>query len=222
MLTSNRDIARRYLPRHAHYYYAWSKLATDPLYAGVTDALDGTSAPLLDLGCGIGLLAHALRARGFSADYHGIDVDAGKLASARAASARAGLRSVRFDAVDLANGFPAHRGSVTMLDVLQFLPPAVHKALLDSAIDCLTPGAHLVIRTGLHQENWRMRLTRSVDHLSHWWGWMNAGPQRYPTRADLEAHFAARGLVATFRPLHGRIPFENWLIVATRPEEHRP
>ena len=62
-------IARAFLPPRWHgnryfYYYTRAKLRTDPLYPGVLDALRGTTAPVLDLGCGIGLLAHALRAVG--------------------------------------------------------------------------------------------------------------------------------------------------------------
>lgn len=207
-----RDIARRFLPHRPHYYYARIKMATDPLYVGVGAALAGTTEPLLDLGCGIGLLAHALRAQGFAADYRGVDIDAGKIDSARAASRRAGLDSVRFDSVDLTCGFPLHRGSVALLDIVQFLPPAAQEDLLEAAIGSLTPGAILVIRTGLARSGWRLRFTRGVDRFARLAGWMNVGPQRYPRREELEQRFARHGLQASFRPLHGRLPFENWLV----------
>ncbi|MEO8010764.1 MAG: class I SAM-dependent methyltransferase, partial [Dokdonella sp.] len=83
-MTSNRDIAGAFLPNRHHYWYARVKLATDPLYEGVADALAGDTEPLLDLGCGIGLLAHALRARGHAAEYVGVDIDRAKIDSARA------------------------------------------------------------------------------------------------------------------------------------------
>ena len=64
-----RTIARAFLPprffgNRYDYFYTLSKLRTDPLYPGVLDALRGSTAPVLDLGCGLGLLAtrgHALR-----------------------------------------------------------------------------------------------------------------------------------------------------------------
>lgn len=208
-----RTIAERYRPHRDHYWYARIKLATDPLYAGVIDALRDSREPLLDLGCGIGLLAHWLRAGGFTADYHGVDNDPAKLQAALESTRNAHLDRVAFTRVDLASGFPAHDGSVALLDVLQFVPPAEHARLIDAAIDCLTADAVLVIRSGLQTPGWRLRLTRAVDRFSRWWGWMNAGPQRYPDRADLEAAFDARGVEAVFRPLRGRTPFENWLIV---------
>lgn len=210
------DIARSFLPQRNHYYYARIKLATDPLYTGVGAVLASTQAPLLDLGCGIGLLAHALRAQGFSADYRGVDIDHRKIASARDAARRAQLGDVRFESVDLANDFPVHHGSVALLDIVQFLPPDAQDVLLERAIACLTPGATLVMRTGLQRQGWRLRFTRGVDRLARMTRWMNVGPQAYPSRDALEARFTRHGLSASFTPLRGRLPFENWLICAKR------
>ncbi len=69
-------IARAFLPSFPlgnrwDYYYTLAKLRSDPLYPGVLQALRGSAAPLLDLGCGLGLLAHALRLDGQKMDYRG-------------------------------------------------------------------------------------------------------------------------------------------------------
>ena len=85
-------IAQAYLPERQYYWYVRCKLASDPLYAEETVALRDTEAPLLDLGCGIGLLAHALRAQGYTGTYVGIDNDIGKIAAAQAAAARGSAR----------------------------------------------------------------------------------------------------------------------------------
>src|SRR5689334_22038669 len=85
------SIAAAYLPSRPHYWYVRCKLTVDPLYAGVGAVLGKTSSPLLDLGCGIGLLAHTLRADGFTGAYVGVDNDAKKIAAAGTASERAGL-----------------------------------------------------------------------------------------------------------------------------------
>ena len=121
-----------------------------------------------------------------------------------------------FEAVDLADGTPAHRGSVAILDVLQFVDPGVQDAMLDAAVAMLAPGARLVIRTGLDDGSRRARVTRGVDALSRWLGWMNAGPRRYPDADALRARFAAAGLRAEFTPLYGNTPFNNGRIVAHR------
>lgn len=217
--TTARTIARAFLPDHWagnrwHYHYAVAKLRTDPLYPGVVDALRGTSAPLLDLGCGIGLLAHALRAHGSQLPYRGTDNDRAKIARAQVAAARAGLRDVAFETVDLADRAPAHCGSVAILDVLQFVDPAVQDAMVDAAVARLAPGGRLVIRTGLDDGSRRARITRGVDAFSRWLGWMNAGPRRYPDADALRARLERAGLRATFTPLRGRTPFNNWRIVA--------
>lgn len=219
-------IARAFLPsrwpgNRWHYHYSRTKLGSDPLYPGVVDVLRGSTAPLLDLGCGIGLLAHALRASGIDLSYRGVDNHAAKIAQARRAAGNAGLRDVAFEVVDLAAGLPAHRGSVAILDVLQFVTPQVQGAILDAAIAMLVPGATLVLRTGLDDGSNRARLTRRIDVFSRMLGWMNAGPKRYPDAEALRARFETAGLTSEFTSLSGNTPFNNWRIVATKPAAAR-
>lgn len=213
---ANAFVEPRWPPRRYHYYYVRGKLASDPLYPGVVAALRGCDAPLLDLGCGIGLLAHALRADGQSTHYAGVDFDAGKIAIANAAATRAELTDVAFATCDLMRERPSHRGSVALLDVLQYLPGDVQERVLDDAIAMLDHGSRLVIRSGLHDDGARSRTTGVVDRLANAIGWMRSAPVAYPTRDWFERKLADAGLAAEFRPLHGRTPFNNWLIVATR------
>lgn len=215
-------IAAAYLPARrfggrGNYHYARIKLASDPLYPGICEALRETSAPLLDLGCGLGLLAHALRADGNPLAYRGCDNDIRKITAAQRAAQCRQLQSVAFEATNLIRVMPGHRGSVTILDVLQFIAPGAQDNTLDAAIAMLTPGARLVIRTGLDDGSRRARITRAVDRLSRRLGWMNAGPGRYPKIEDLRAKFEANGLQSEFTPLYGHTPFNNWRVVATKP-----
>lgn len=217
-----RAIARHFLPasplgnRYA-YYYARAKLRSDPLYPGIADALRGTRAPLLDLGCGLGLLAHALRAEGIALPYRGVDVDAAKIARARAAAAHAGLGDAAFDTLDLSRQRPDHHGSVALLDVLQYLAPAAQDALLDAAAAMLGPGARLVIRTGLDDGGGRARFTHLADVAGRLSGWMHSAPRRYPRADALRARLEAAGLQVAFEPWRGNTPFNNWRIVAHAP-----
>ncbi len=216
-----RRIATAYLPprwfgSRWHYHYTRIKLATDPLYPGVVAALRDCPSPLLDLGCGPGLLAHALRDGGLEMPYRGVDNDAGKIAVARRAAARAALLDVEFDVVDLAAGLPRHTGSVAILDVLQYLSDDDQQRTLDAAIAMLAPGARLVIRTGLEHNGLRARLSRRLDHAAHRLGWMNTAPKRYPRADVLTAQFERAGMQARFTSMSGRTPFNNWLVVATR------
>lgn len=216
-----RAIAQAFLPDRPwgsrwDHYYTRAKLGSDPLYPGVCEALHGTTAPLLDLGCGLGLLAHALRAQGIALPYRGVDIDARKIAGARRAASRAALSDAVFDIVDLTREYPSHQGSVALLDVLQFIPPDAQSRALDAAAAMLVPGAKLVIRTGLADGSGRAHVTRAVDVLSRVVGWMNAGPSRYPDAEQLRARFEAAGLRSEFTPLYGDTPFNNWRVVATK------
>jgi SAM-dependent methyltransferase len=212
-------IARAFLPTHPlgnryDYYYTRTKLRTDPLYPGVLAALRGTDAPVLDLGCGLGLLAHALRADDQRQRYHGVDIDAAKIRRAGAIAARNGLQDTRFQVVDLGQSWPEHHGSVAILDVLQYLDQAMQANLIRSVARMLTPGARLVIRSGLGDSSGRGRTSRITDVLAHLAGWMQEVPKCYPTRESLQTQLDAAGLQATFAPLYGNTPFNNWLIVA--------
>jgi len=218
-----RHIARAFLPERAwgnrrDYYYGRSKLRHDPLFEGVLHWLPDDDRPVLDIGCGLGLLAHVLRQRQRRGRYTGVDVDAGKVVRARRAALRGRLAQVRFDAVDAQAGLPAHQGHVVLLDVLQYLDPAPQQALLEAASACVAPGALLLLRTPLATGDRRDHTTRIADRLAWLTGWMGTRPRHYPSATVLEGRLARAGLtVHPPRPLHGRTPFNSWLLVAERP-----
>jgi len=218
-----RRIATAFLPaqrlgNRRDYYYSRGKLGSDPLYPGVLAALDEAPAlPLLDIGCGLGLLAHVLRQHGSALAYHGLDIDADKLARAERASTRAGLPKATFSCVDASATLPAHHGNVALLDVLQYLPAAAQTQLLHAAATRVAPGARLVIRTTLADQSGRDRTTRITDMLAHLVGWMGTRPCHYPDAASLRAPLDAAGLHLRMTPLYGNTPFNNWLIVGVRP-----
>ncbi|HYM85300.1 MAG TPA: methyltransferase domain-containing protein [Pseudoxanthomonas sp.] len=215
-------IATAFLPAHPlgnrwDYYYTRAKLGSDPLYPGVLQALRGSQASLLDLGCGLGLLAHALRLDGQVMTYRGVDNDAAKIERAQKVSGKSGLADASFEVVDLAAGPPAHQGSVAILDVLQYLDAAAQQRLIAAVIGMLTPGAQLVIRTALGDASRRGQTSRITDRLANLIGWMQSRPQCYPDAETLRAQLADAGLQTTFSPLYGNTPFNNWLIVASKP-----
>ena len=215
-------IARAYLPLHPlgnrwDYYYSRAKLGSDPLYPGVLQALRGSEAPLLDLGCGLGLLAHALRLDGQAMAYRGVDNDAAKIARAQKVADKNALADTKFEVVDLANVTPEHQGSVAILDVLQYLGSDEQQRLIANVIAMLVPGGRLVIRTALGDDSRRGRTSRITDRLANLIGWMQFRPKCYPDAEALRAQLDAAGLQTSFSPLYGNTPFNNWLIVATRP-----
>ena len=214
--TTFQEIPRHFLPSRQHYHYVRVKLATDPLYSAVAAALADTTAPLLDLGCGIGLLAHCCRARGLLLDYRGVDNDVAKIRLACQAAEHGRLSNARFETMDLSQQFPEHQGSVAILDLLQYLPADRAGGFLASAAGCVTETARLIIRTGLQDGSWRAHVTRAADLLAWAIRWTNSAPRKYPNREFLRTHLTALGLEPVFTPLSGNTPFNNWLIVSRR------
>ncbi len=199
-----------------HRHYVRSKLATDPLYNAVYETLRTSNEALLDIGCGMGLLAFYLRARGFAPPITGVDYDRRKIEDARTAIAKAGFNDIRFVHGDARDTLPDFRGNITILDVLQYLPPEAQTDLLRRCATSVAPGGLLVIRSGLHEKGWRFEITRFGDALAKRFRWMKDAPAAYPTRETLREVLEAAGLEGTFSPLWGRTPFNNYLIVFRR------
>ena len=209
-----RDLARRF-PTVSERCYVRGKLASDPLYPAVLRALDGTDAPLLDIGCGMGLLGFYLRLGGWMPPISGIDYDARKIKTAcRLAPDFPG--KLDFARGDAMAGLPPHSGSVTILDILQYFPVAERARLLAAAADRVSPGGVLVIRTGLTDSSLRFHITRAMDHVASLARWMKSPPLHYPTAGEITDTLARAGLDGRFTPLWGRTPFNNWLGVFRR------
>lgn len=191
--------------------YGFCKLGLDPAYDAVLAELrSAPSFPVLDIGCGPGLLAAVLRTGGLTVPLHGIDYDPRKIEVAR--EALAGVPNCTFAAGDARTGLPPHSGHVTILDILQFFSPDEVTALLASAAARVAPGGRLLIRTCLREDGWRFRLTRVGDWIAAASSWMKESASHYPSRDALVAPLTAAGLTGGIRRLSGRLPFNNYLL----------
>ena len=211
---SVRDFARRF-PSVQERWYVAAKLATDPLYPAVHEVLRDTAQPLLDVGCGMGILAFYLRQRGWLPAITGVDFDARKIATACSLAASFGDK-LAFCRGDAGVALPAHCGSVSVLDVLQYLAPATRDVMLQQCAARVADNGVLVIRSGIRDDTLRFRFTHRVDQLASWMNWIQTPPVRYPRREELERVLGAEGLRGSFEPLWGRTPFNNWLGVFRR------
>ena len=213
---SHRDIAACYGGRFQRGYVR-GKLASDPVYAATAEAIGGSTLPLLDIGCGIGLLGLYLHARGTLPRYLGLDRDERKIADGRAAVRRAGLQhAIELRTADAA-ALPELCGHVALLDMLHYLPREAQTALLDAAIARLAPGGVLVIRSVLRDGSWRFHATRAEEVWLRLSGLIRGGAQHYPSTDELRQPLEAAGLAVTLGPLFGRTPFNSYLLVARRP-----
>jgi 2-polyprenyl-3-methyl-5-hydroxy-6-metoxy-1,4-benzoquinol methylase len=204
-------LSRRY-PFPYHFHYVFFKLLLDPVYRAAASELT-SSLPLLDIGCGPGLLACFLRVGGFSAAIHGIDYDARKVAVA--SRVMRGMPNTSFAVADVRDQLPAHSGHVTILDILQYFTPPQQKALLEAAAARVTRGGKLIVRSCLRESNWRFRLTRASDSFARITFWMPRSIA-YPARETLFEILESTGLRGNCRRLSGRLPFNNFLFVFQR------
>jgi 2-polyprenyl-3-methyl-5-hydroxy-6-metoxy-1,4-benzoquinol methylase len=208
-------------PIAAHFPHGWnkfyirSKLNTDPLYQAVHAELADSDLPLLDIGCGLGLLSFYLRERGIAVPIHGLDYDTRKIATAQQIGPR--YPGLTFAAHDARGGLPGHFGNVTILDILQFFTAAEQAELLAKAAARVAPGGKLVIRSGIAAPTNRFRFTVLCDWIARASFWMKAAPKHYPTEESLRKAVEPLGLTGTFAPLWGRTPLNNYLIVFRRP-----
>ena len=217
---SVRKIAAMFPGRWDRNYVA-AKLRTDPLYTTLAENLRGSELPLLDIGCGLGLLAFFLRAEAIEVPILGLDYDTRKIDSARRATLAAGIESLTFSHHDARNGLPPHQGNVSILDILQFFTPSEQESLLKLAASRVIPGGKLIIRSGLHDSSWRFKITVLGDWLAKATFWMKAAPTHYPTSGDLQKILSPFGNVE-ISPLWGGTPFNNHLIILTRPMHPMP
>jgi 2-polyprenyl-3-methyl-5-hydroxy-6-metoxy-1,4-benzoquinol methylase len=196
--------------------YVKSKLAADPAYAATAALVMDRPMPLLDIGCGIGLLGQYLHARGAVTRYLGVDSDLRKIEAGNRALHLSGLDN----ALQLVHADGAARqrirGHVALLDVLHYLPQEGQRALLDNAVAHLAPGGLLVIRNVLRERSWRYALTRISEFFLRTSGWMLVGAQHYPSEDELRTPLEAAGLAVNIRSLHGKTPFDCYLLVAER------
>lgn len=208
-----RRIAARFRQR-PHAGYARGKLRHDPAYGAVAGWIGaGDATPLLDIGCGLGLLGFYLRERGWRGAYLGVDFDRAKIAAAREAAA--GLERFAFGD-GRAQTLPPFQGHVALLDVLHYLPQAEQAPLLREAATRVAPGSLLIVRSVLRTPGWRFHLTRAEEWFIHAIGWMSSPAQHYPTREEIETPLRQAGLVADVQPLWAGTPFNSFAIVARR------
>lgn len=196
-------------------HYVNAKLRSDPLYQAVFDELNGTPLPLLDLGCGLGVLAFYLRDKGIEVPIHSLDYDERKIDEANLKAKEEGINGLSFAFHDAREGLPDHEGNVTILDILQFFSPEQIHTLLTQAADRVAPGGKLVIRSGLKDDSWRFKVTVAGDLLAKCTFWMKAAPMHYPTAEDFRASLSPHGEVS-ISPLWGSTPFNNHLIVLSK------
>lgn len=214
-----RRIASRFEGPPRLWYYIVGKLALDPAYRAVLEQVRDEKAPIVDIGCGLGLLAHYLRDHGCQAPIIGYDLDAEKIRGAEAAAHRAGLKDVSFRCGDAAD----HGGSsatIVLLDVLHYLSPTQQQVLLERLA---RNNGTVIIRNGLRDDSWRYRMTLLEEYWTRWSGWIpSRAPIHFPTHEAILGPFREVGRTGEARPLWGATPFSSHLFVFAPTSQPQP
>ncbi len=180
----------------------------DPAYDAVSEVLRDSVAPVLDIGCGVGILAMVLREHGFAAPITGIDHDQRKVdIASRAANGQDGLSFQVADARKVEMS-----GTIVLLDVLHYFTDEEQSRILQNAAQS---AGTIVIRDAIRDGSLRYRITYAEEALARLGGWLRVDRLNFPTREAIESPFE-RSFGEEVRPMFGRMPFNNYLFVFRR------
>lgn len=211
-----RQIAERIAARFSSRFlqgYVRSKLKTDPVYEAVRLRLEGHEHPLVDVGCGVGLLPLFLREHAFPQPIVAIDFDERKIASAPR------MDGVTFQVGDAREPLPAGH-SVLMLDLLHYFTTDEQRAILANAARAVPDGGVVIIRDAVNDGSWRYRATYAAEAFARLVFWLKAERLNFPTRETIESAFT--GFAKEIVPLYGKTPFNNYLFVFKRTARRPP
>ncbi|HWM24917.1 MAG TPA: class I SAM-dependent methyltransferase [Chthoniobacterales bacterium] len=195
--------------------YVGSKLRRDPVYPAAYELFSGSDEPILDVGCGVGLLGFYLRERGCRQPILGLDVDARKIREgARIAQQR--YKDVDLRLHDVQGPLPAFSGTIALFDVLHYLPPARQTALLSELARCVAPAGLLVIRDCPRDPGPRFWMTWAAEKFAQAVSWNLNTSLHFPSRESIDAVFSEIEFERESRPLWGTSPFNNHLFIFRR------
>ena len=188
------------------------------MFQAAFQLLAAGSRPILDVGCGVGLLGFYLRARGCQRTVMGIDRDARKIQRAHELAAASDSHDLTFQVADARTTATNFCGDVVIFDVLHYLPRADQQDLLRRLAACVEPGGMLIIRDAPRDRCPRFWLTFLAEIFAQTIAWNVKAPLHFPSRAELGEPFPPKEFSSEARPLWGRTPFNNHLFIFRRRE----
>jgi 2-polyprenyl-3-methyl-5-hydroxy-6-metoxy-1,4-benzoquinol methylase len=194
--------------------YVGSKLRRDPIYPAACELFSGSDEPILDIGCGLGLLAFYLRERGCRQPILGFDVDARKTRQGRSIASR--YRDVDLRYQDVQESIPAFSGNIALFDVLHYMPLVAQTSLLSRLAQCVAPGALLVIRDCPRDNGPRFWMTYVAEKFAQAVSWNLNTSFHFPSRERIAEAFNENEFERESRPLWGTLPFNNQLFIFRR------
>jgi 2-polyprenyl-3-methyl-5-hydroxy-6-metoxy-1,4-benzoquinol methylase len=195
--------------------YVRNKLRSDRIYPAAYHLLGRSAEPILDVGCGVGLLGFYLRERACAQPILGLDRDARKIDYGAAIAAR-GYRDVELRWHDVEAELPDFHGNVALFDVLHYLQPSRQAALLSHLAERVAPGGLLIIRDSLREMRPRYWITWLAEKFAQTISWNIHGALHFPSRASINEIFDDEEFQRESKPLWGASPFNNHIFIFRR------
>ncbi len=217
-MSAHSEAAARVASRFHHRWlrrYVAVKVQRDPIYPAAYELLRQSAEPILDVGCGVGLLPFYLRERQFAPSITGLDRDARKIREAIAV-AETNYSDIRFLEYNLQDGTPSFRGNIVIFDLLHYLPAAAQRRVLSDLAERVPPGGMLLIRDCPRDRHPRFWATWFAELFAQAIMWNVGVPLHFPSRASISAAFGSPEWTEQTQPLWGGSPFNNHLFVFRR------
>lgn len=227
--------AARYRPAGpGPYYFARGKLTGDPVFAALLrDGRINDAARIVDVGCGLGILAAWLAAaevcdaRSASEwpqtwappprhwTLRGFDLRKDAVVAGQRALSDLGDR-VSLNVGDARGATLPACDVVVMLDVLHYMDRDAQQTLLANARQALAPGGVLLLRIGDITSNWRSRFTLIVD-----WCVTTVRDRRWSrfncrSLSEWKLLLESLGYSVVAQPMSEGTLFANVLLIATK------
>lgn len=216
---SIKQIARSYGSSRWVRGYVSGKLRLDPVFLVARRIIAKRNRPVVDLGCGLGILGICLRTSGIALKYKGTDPEPWKINSAKQAMRYFGFEDVGYEVMDALGTNITEGSTVCLFDVLHYMSDADQDKMISRLAMASRSGSIVIIRTALRDAGWRYWMTLLEEKWTRLSGWIRGGNINFPTRAGITAAFARHGMEPTIVPLWGKTPFASHLIVVTPPGE---
>ncbi len=208
-----RRVTARFQPGFLKQYVT-RKLRSDPSFPAVYDAVRFSQQPLLDVGCGVGLLGFYLRERGFENPVIGLDRAVSKIRAGQQIATAYSKMDLRLQ--NLSDRLPEFCGTIALLDVLHYFGPADQKNLLSRLVEQIAPGAQLILRDCPHDRTVRYAMTVLAEKFAQMISWNVSGSLHFPSRERIIENFSPNEFTHEVRPLWGATPFNNHLFIFRR------
>jgi 2-polyprenyl-3-methyl-5-hydroxy-6-metoxy-1,4-benzoquinol methylase len=205
----------------AHFRHRWlrgyvgSKLRRDPIYPSAYELMRNSTEPILDLGCGVGLLGFYLRERGCGQPVLGLDLDARKIEQGQRI-AQAHYPGVDLRYQDVRQALPDFSGNIVLFDVLHYLPLTQQTVLLAQLAERVAPGGLLVIRDCPRDNGPRFWMTYVAEKFAQLISWNLRTSLHFPSRERINEAFPQDEFERESRALWGNSPFNNYLFIFRR------